>query len=615
MYRTHSCGELRQSDIDTIVTLSGWVFRRRDHGGLIFIDLRDRSGIAQVVFNPEISQVEQAEGSKTLLNRSQTFHKLAHTLRSEYVITIKGKVCKRPPETENKNLPTGMIEVYAQELIILNASLPLPFMIEDGITISEDLKLHYRYLDLRRPEAVNRLITRHKITMMIRKFLDQKGFLEIETPMLTKSTPEGARDYLVPSRVNPGQFYALPQSPQLFKQILMVAGLDRYFQIVKCFRDEDLRSDRQPEFTQVDMEMSFIEQGDIINIVEELLYHLYAEIKGVMLITPFEQLTFKDSMERFGCDKPDMRFGLELKEMEDLVLQGSFKVFLDTLQNGGRIKGLCGKNMADLSRKEIDMLTEEAMSYGAKGLAWIKVTGNGFVSPITKFFPDDTLRQMAQRLEAAEGDLMLFVADKEGVVFDVLSRMRINIAKRNNLISNIDKFVWITDFPMFQWNEEESKYEAMHHPFTSPSNLDIERLLKGEIKGLRPTQKDTGLLSVTAKAYDIVLNGSEIGGGSIRIHNTSLQNTIFEILQIPEGDIQDKFGFLLDALKYGAPPHGGLALGLDRLVMIMTGAESIRDVIAFPKTQKASCLLSKAPSQVTDRQLRDLYLKSEYQKT
>ncbi|MBF0542513.1 MAG: aspartate--tRNA ligase [Nitrospirae bacterium] len=588
MYRTNTCGELRASDIDKDVTLSGWVFRRRDHGGLIFIDLRDRSGITQVVLSPDISE---------------EYHKLAHTLRAEYVITISGKVCTRPPETENKTLPTGMIEIYASSLKILNASDPLPFMIDESSPISENLKLRYRYLDLRRPEAMNKLITRHKITMTIRTFLDNLGFIEMETPMLTKSTPEGARDYLVPSRVNPGQFYALPQSPQLFKQILMIAGFERYFQIVKCFRDEDLRSDRQPEFTQVDMEMSFIEQDDIIAIVEKLLYRLYAEIKGVMLITPFERLKFKDSMERFGCDKPDMRFGLELKEMADLTQQGSFKVFLDAIEHGGRIKGLCGKNMAGLSRKEIDMLTEEAQSFGAKGLAWIKLTKDGFVSPITKFFPEEILKQMAQRLEAVSGDMMLFVADKESVVFDVLSRMRINIAKKNNMISAQDKFVWITDFPMFQWNEEESRYEAMHHPFTSPADADIEKILAGEISDLS---------NVTAKAYDIVLNGSEIGGGSIRIHNTTLQNKIFEILKIPAEDIPDKFGFLLDALKFGAPPHGGLALGLDRLVMIMTGADSIRDVIAFPKTQKAACLLSKAPSTVDDKQLRDLYLKSVY---
>jgi aspartyl-tRNA synthetase len=591
MFRNKTCGELRVSDVDKDVTLSGWVFRRRDHGGLIFIDIRDREGLTQVVFSPDISE---------------EYHKLAHTLRSEYVITICGKVRKRPAETENNNLPTGMIEIYAEELKILNTSEPLPFMLEDNSTISENLKLRYRYLDLRRPEAMNKLLIRHNITMIIRIFLDNLGFIEIETPMLTKSTPEGARDYLVPSRVNPGQFYALPQSPQLFKQMLMVAGFERYFQIVRCFRDEDLRSDRQPEFTQVDMEMSFIVEDNIISVIEELLKSLFEEIKGEILTTPFERLSFRDSMERFGCDKPDMRFGLELKEMADLAKQGSFKVFLDAIENGGRIKGLCGKNMAALSRKDIDMLTEEAQSFGAKGLAWIKLTQDGFVSPIAKFFPPDILNQMAQRLEAEAGDLMLFVADKESVVFDVLSRMRINIAKKNNMIGIKDKFVWIMDFPMFHWNEDEERFEAMHHPFTSPSDLDIEKILSGEIN------LENGLSKVTAKAYDIVLNGSEIGGGSIRIHNTTLQNKIFEILKIPEDDIPEKFGFLLDALKYGAPPHGGLALGLDRLVMIMTGAESIRDVIAFPKTQKAACLLSKAPSKVDEKQLRDLYLKSVY---
>lgn len=591
MFRDKGCGEIRESDIGSNMSLAGWVFRRRDHGGLIFVDLRDRSGIAQVVFSPDVSKEA---------------HELAHDIRGEFVISVSGEIRKRPVGTENPNIPTGMVELYAKKLEILNESIPLPFPMEEAAEASESLRLKYRYLDLRRPELQHNLIVRHRVTKIIRDYLDEKGFLEIETPMLTKSTPEGARDYLVPSRLNPGHFYALPQSPQLFKQILMVAGLERYFQIVKCFRDEDLRADRQPEFTQVDMEMSFVDKEDVIAVVEEMIKRLFKNILDVDIAIPFERLSYKESMERFGNDKPDLRFGLELKDMADLAAKGSFKVFLDAINSGGRVKAINGKGMAALSRKEIDILTEEAQSFGAKGLAWIKVR-NGFESPIAKFFPADVLRLMADRLDASEGDMMLFVADKERVVHDVLSRMRLELGKRLNLIQPGFKFLWVTDYPLLEWVEDEGRFAAMHHPFTSPIDEDIEKMFSMNISELQTPNSELGTLR--AKAYDIVLNGYEIGGGSIRIHRRDVQKKMFEILKISEEEAKVKFGFLLDALEYGAPPHGGIALGLDRLVMLMVGAHSIRDVIAFPKTQKAVCLMSGAPSVVEPKQLRELNIK------
>jgi aspartyl-tRNA synthetase len=587
MVRDKGCGEIRETDVGQDMSLFGWVFRRRDHGGLIFIDLRDRSGILQVVFSPDVSS---------------DAHERAHNLRSEYVISVSGTIRQRPDGTENPTMPTGAVELYVNTLEVMNDSSVLPFSIEDAAEASEALRLRHRYLDLRRPELQRNLIVRHRVAKVIRDYLDERGFLEIETPMLTKSTPEGARDYLVPSRLNPGQFYALPQSPQIFKQILMVAGLDRYFQIVKCFRDEDLRADRQPEFTQVDLEMSFAGSEDVIAIIEGMMKRIFAGILNEDIQIPFERLSFQESMERFGNDKPDLRFGLELKEMADLAGEGKFKVFLDAISSGGRVKAINGRGLASLSRKEIDTLTEEAISFGAKGLAWIKVK-DGFESPIAKFFPEDILRQMAQRLQADEGDLMLFVADTGKVVHDALSRMRLELGKRLNLIQPGFRFAWITDFPLLEWNGEEGRFEAMHHPFTSPADEDIEKLLAGD------TSNRDSIGSLKAMAYDIVLNGYEIGGGSIRIHRRDLQRKMFEVLGISDDEARTKFGFLLDALEYGAPPHGGIALGLDRLVMIMVGAQSIRDVIAFPKTQKAFCLMSGTPSTVEQKQLKELSIK------
>jgi aspartyl-tRNA synthetase len=587
MIRDKGCGEIRDYDIGSRIALAGWVFRRRDHGGLIFIDLRDRSGLCQVVFSPDVAA---------------DVHEEAHDLRAEYVIAVAGEIRKRPEGTENTSLPTGMAEMYVNELKVLNVAAPLPYNMEEAADAGEALRLKHRYLDLRRPEMQKNLILRHRAVKFMRDFLDERGFLEIETPMLTKSTPEGARDYLVPSRLNAGHFYALPQSPQLFKQILMVAGLERYFQIVKCFRDEDLRADRQPEFTQMDLEMSFVDRENILSLIEGLMKTLFREVLDTEIETPFARLSYRESMDRFGNDKPDMRFGLELKDMADLAARGNFKVFLDALQSGGLVKAINGKGMAGLSRKEIDNLTAEAQSFGARGLAWIKVK-NGFESPIAKFFPEEVMREIAGRLEAEEGDLMMFVADSAKVVNDVLSRMRLELGRRLDLIRPGYRFVWMTDFPLLEWDEEEGRFQAMHHPFTSPMDEDIERMLAGDVS-------DRNLLSsLTAKAYDIVLNGYEIGGGSIRIHNQSVQKRMFEILGITEADARMKFGFLLDALQYGAPPHGGIALGIDRLAMLMAGATSIRDVIAFPKTQKAVCMMSGAPSTVDLKQLRELHIK------
>jgi len=593
MLKEKGCAEIKETDIGKEITLAGWVYRRRDHGGLIFIDLRDRSGIVQVVFSPEVSQ---------------RAHELAHELRSEFVITVRGVVRKRPAGTENPNIPTGFLELYAEELLVLSESDPLPFQIDEAREAAESLRLKYRFLDLRRPELQQNIILRHRVSKTIRDYLDREGFLEIETPMLTKSTPEGARDFLVPSRLNPGNFYALPQSPQLFKQILMISGFERYFQIVRCFRDEDLRADRQPEFTQVDLEASFVEMEDILSLTEGLLKEIFRRTLDIELNVPFPRISFKEAMERYGSDKPDTRFGLELVDMADLAQKGQFKVFLDALESGGRVKAINGKGMAGLSRSEIDMLTEEVKALGAKGLAWIKIK-DGFESPIVKFFPEDILRQMAQRLKADVGDMMLFVADKEEVVHSVLGRLRLELGRRLALIKDGFNLIWVVDFPLLEWSSDERRFQAMHHPFTSPVDEDRDLLFSVKEDDLR--NPHSVLSTIRAKAYDIVINGYEVGGGSIRIHRPDIQEQVFRILGIPQEEASQKFGFLLDALKFGAPPHGGIALGLDRLVMIMAGVNTIRDVIAFPKTQKGVCLLSGAPSPVEPKQLKELHIKTE----
>ncbi len=581
LQRTHTCGQLRKAEAGSEVTLSGWVDTRRDHGGVIFIDLRDRYGKTQIVFNPE--------------HNAET-HEAASVLRSEYVISVKGKVEERPEGMANPDLDTGDIDVMVDKLEILNTSETTPFEITGDTEVSTELRLKYRYLDMRRPLMQKYLTTRHKVYQITRKYFDSNNFIEIETPFLTKSTPEGARDYLVPSRINRGQFYALPQSPQLFKQILMVSGFDRYFQIVKCFRDEDLRAQRQPEFTQIDLEMSFVREDDVIGIIEGLMVEVFKEVLGKEISAPFPRISYQDAMTLYGCDAPDLRFDMTIKEITDIAKNSDFKVFKSVAESGGQIRGINAVGCANLSRKDIDGLTTFVNQFGAKGLAWFKVDENGLTSQIAKFFNAELQTEIIERLNASPGDLLLFVADKESVASQALSQLRINIAKTNGLINEEEfNLSWVVDFPLVEYNEEMDRYDSLHHPFTSPHPDDLEHLEE------RPQD-------VRARAYDLVLNGVELGGGSIRIHRQDIQKKIFNLLKIDEATAQERFGFLLDALQYGAPPHGGLALGLDRMVTLLLGLEDIREVIAFPKTQKATCLMVDAPSDVDDKQLKDLGL-------
>lgn len=580
--RTYYCGEISEKNEGETVVLKGWVQKRRDLGGLIFIDLRDRTGIVQVVFNPDVSKEALA---------------IADGVRSEYVLDVQGKVVLREKGTENPKLKTGKIEIHCEKVSVLNESKTPPFMIDNNAEITEEMRLKYRYLDLRRPVMYETLKLRHKTVRAIRDFLDSEAFIEVETPILTKSTPEGARDYLVPSRVHPGEFYALPQSPQLFKQLLMVGGFDRYYQVARCFRDEDLRADRQPEFTQIDIETSFLSQEDIIDIVERMMKKVMKDVKGIDITIPFPRLTYQEAMDRFGSDKPDTRFGLELVDLSEAVKDSGFKVFADTVASGGQVKGINVKKAAEkYSRKDIDGLTEFVKRYGAKGLAWVKVTDQGFNGPIAKFFDEATRSQLTSILEAETGDLLLFVADKQSVVADSLGALRLKLGKDLQLIDEKKfNFLWVTDWPLLEYDDEDGRYYAAHHPFTMPFREDIELL-------------DTDPGKVRAQAYDIVLNGYELGGGSLRIFERDIQEKMFRALGFSEEQARSQFGFLMDAFEYGTPPHGGIALGLDRFVMILAERTNLRDTIAFPKTASASDPLTNAPSGVSQAQLDELQL-------
>lgn len=583
MHRTCGCGDVREHHSGKQLTLAGWVQRRRDHGGLIFVDLRDRSGVVQLVFSPQYGEL--------------AFHK-AEDIRNEYVVAIIGQVRERSEDTVNSNMPTGKIEVVVTEMRILNKAKTPPFYIEDDISVDENVRLKHRYLDLRRPEMQRNLIMRHKIIHEMRSFLNELDFLEIETPMLTKSTPEGARDYLVPSRVNAGKFYALPQSPQIFKQLLMVSGFERYFQVARCFRDEDLRADRQPEFTQLDMEVSFEDQDFILNLVENMMQRVFKNVLDMDIPTPFKRITWDDAMNLYGSDKPDLRFDMHFYEISDLLRDTEFKVFRNVLDNGGQVKAITVKGNAGIPRRELDDLVDYVGQYGAKGLAWIGFNEDGTLKcQITKFLGEEKVREIGKICEAEKGDLVLIIADKPKVVAQALGELRLEMARRMNLINpNEFCFRWVVDFPMFEYNEEEKRYVAMHHPFTAPRDEDVEHLL-------------TNPGNVYAKAYDLVINGVEAGGGSLRIYQEDLQEKVFQAIGISREEAEEKFGFLLKAFQYGAPPHEGIAFGLDRLVMLVLHRASIRDVIAFPKTQSAVDQMAEAPNVVTEKQLGELHIK------
>ena len=582
MKRSCYCGKVDESFIGKEIVVSGWVHSRRDHGGVIFIDLRDREGLVQIVFQPE---------------KKEIFSKAEH-LRSEYVLSVKGLVRNRPEGTVNPNMFTGKVEIVVNELEIINTSPVLPLEVDDYKETSEEIRLKYRYLDLRRPSFQKNFIIRHKISQTIRQYLNDEGFLEIETPFLTKSTPEGARDFLVPARLSHGCFYALPQSPQIFKQILMVAGFDKYYQIARCFRDEDLRADRQLEFTQVDMEMSFIDEEDIMTIVENMLSKIFKDVLNKEIKTPFERMPYDEAMLRFGSDKPDTRFAMEIKDFTKELANCGFGVFKNVIAKGNVVRGLCITGGAKFSRSEIDGLTKFVGEFGAKGLAWMKITSNGAESNIVKFFTKEEIDTIINKLEAKDGDLVVFLADEPEIVAQGLGALRIKMGKELGLIDkNKFNFLWVVDFPLFAWDKEEKRWVANHHPFTAVKDEDVDKL----------TQEQAG--KAKARAYDVILNGVELGGGSIRIHKSDMQAKVFNLLNITEESAKEKFGFLLDALTYGAPPHGGLAIGFDRLCALLVGEESIREVIAFPKTQKAICPLSNAPAEVAEKQLRELGIK------
>lgn len=582
MLKTCNCGEITKEMVGSTVVLNGWVQRRRDLGGVLFIDLRDRTGIVQIVFNPEFS-------GEAL--------KIADRVRNEYVLAVKGKVVERSEDTKNPNLPTGDLEVQIHEIEILNPAKTPPFFIEDGIEVDEAIRLKYRYLDLRRPEMQRTLRLRSKAAKVFRDFLDEHGFIEVETPILTKSTPEGARDYLVPSRVHPGEFFALPQSPQLFKQLLMVGGVERYYQIARCFRDEDLRADRQPEFTQVDIETSFMSRDQLLDLMEELMVKLFKETIGVDIPRPFQRLTYAEAMGKYGSDKPDLRFGLELADVSDIVANSGVKVFANVIAGGGIVKALNAKGCANWTRKELDDLAPFAARYGGKGLAWIQIKGGEWRGPIVKFMSETEIAQLTERLGAEEGDVLIFSADKPKIVNDVLGNLRLKIGRDLGLIDeSVFKFAWIVDFPLLSYDEEEKRYVAEHHPFTRPVDEDLPLF-------------DTDPGKIRAQAYDLVLNGYEVGGGSMRIYKREVQEKMFQALGFSPEDAREKFGFLLEAFEYGTPPHGGIAFGFDRLVMLLAGRTNLRETIAFPKTASATCLMTEAPGVVDAKQLEELSIR------